>query len=127
MSSDQKDFDLDLRFGKEGEQWLSLLAGEQKIEVKRERDLWAETGHIAFEYLYKGEPSGVSSTKADWWAHILTLNGKPVSVLLFPVDKLRKRLRTMLDSGRAKTVSGGDGNHSSLILVNLKDVSLLLV
>ena len=31
-------FDLDLKFGQQGEQWLSLLADERKIEVKRERD-----------------------------------------------------------------------------------------
>ena len=46
----RKKFDLDLKYGQQGEQWLSILGDEIQMEVKRERDCWLKTGNIYFEY-----------------------------------------------------------------------------
>ena len=45
-----KGFDIDLEFGKMGEEFVSkVLEGNTKIEVKTERDIWVTTGNVAIE------------------------------------------------------------------------------
>lgn len=126
MSKANKDFDLDLKFGQQGEQWLTLLADEQQIEVKRERDQWATTGNICFEIRYKGEPSGIAATKAQWWAHILYLKGENKAIFLFLVSDLRAKLRELVKTKQLRMVNGGDGDHSALILCPLEKIHLLV-
>ena len=114
-----KHFDLDLKFGQEGEQWLKLLGNEQKIEVKRERDTWAKTGNIFFELLHKGNPSGIAATTSQFWAHILSLNGVPQGVLIFSVPILKHNLRRLARCGSIRQIDGGDGGGSTGYLVPL--------
>jgi len=115
-----KAFDLDLKFGKEGEEWLRLLADESKIEVKRERDKWVETGNIFFEYECSGNPSGIAATKSHFWAHILSVDGHANAVLLFDIFTLKENLRRLFKAGQIKKVSGGDRNASIGVLVPLR-------
>ena len=122
----RKDFDEDLRFGEEGERWLLWLADEARVEVKRERDFWHKSGNLFFEVRYKGAPSGLASTKADWWVHILTLHGKQKSVLVFHVEHLRDKLRAALKSGEVRLADGGDDSNSRGVLVPLKKIHLIL-
>ena len=71
-----KGFDLDLKFGKLGEDFVrDMQAGNTKIEVKTERDIWKTTGNIAIEIRYKGNPSGLSTTESSVWVHLLSYNG----------------------------------------------------
>tara|TARA_R110000868_G_scaffold244629_1_gene500999 strand:+ start:1068 stop:1448 length:381 start_codon:yes stop_codon:yes gene_type:complete len=126
MSKAFKDFDLDLRFGQEGEEWLRMLAKEQTIEVKRERDKWATTGNIVFEIRCNGVPSGLSATKSDWWAHILSIAGQPQSVILLRTEKLKERLRELITSKHLKITRGGDGNRVEMILLPIDEIHLLL-
>ena len=45
-----KGFDIDLEFGKMGEKFVEkVFEGNSKVEVKTERDIWKNTGHIAIE------------------------------------------------------------------------------
>jgi hypothetical protein len=61
-----KGFDLDLKFGKLGEDFVKdMQVGNRKIEVKTERDIWKTTGNIAIELRYKGQPSGLSTTESS--------------------------------------------------------------
>lgn len=119
-------FDLDLKFGQQGEQWLTLLADERKIEVKRERDIWKTTGNICFEFRCSGKPSGIAVTQADYWAHILCFEGKQESVLLFRTELLRGRLREMMKRKELKIVNGGDGERAEIILYPLTMINKLL-
>lgn len=119
-------FDLDLQFGKEGERWLTLLADERKIEVKRERDTWLETGNICFEFRCSGKPSGLATTEADYWAHVLSVGGEAQAVLLFRTEHLRERLRALFREGKVKTVCGGDRDAAEMILFPLARVAELL-
>ena len=76
MFNNNSDFDIDLKFGNIYEKALALILQDSKIEVKTERDKWKTTGNIAIE-LYnhnKKKPSGLSITKADYWATILVSN-----------------------------------------------------
>tara|TARA_Y100001963_G_scaffold66303_1_gene92411 strand:- start:580 stop:975 length:396 start_codon:yes stop_codon:yes gene_type:complete len=119
----EKNFDIDLDFGKKGEKLiLEIFEGNSSIEVKTERDKWLDTGNLVIEYRYKGNPSGISVTKAKWWIHILMLNGKMKFSFIFPVSVLKRKIKSMLADGTARTTMGGDDNMSSLILVPIKGV-----
>ena len=120
-------FDLDLRFGEAGEQWLVWLAEEAKIEVKRERDKWCGTGNLFFEYSSRGKPSGLSITEADYWVHILSLSGKNMGSFIFPVPALKKNLRSLLSRGIARKTRGGDEDTSEGVVVPLRYVQHLFM
>ena len=112
-------FDLDLRFGQEGEKWLTLLADEKTIEVKRERDVWAITGNVFFEFKSRGKPSGIAVTQSDYWVHLLSLDGKIRGGFIVETKTLKDNLRKMISSGTVKVVSGGDDRTSEGALVPL--------
>lgn len=126
MSVAQKGWDIDLKFGQEGERWLTLLADERKVEVKRERDAWARTGNLFFETTYKGHPSGVNATQSDYWAHLLSLDGKIVGGVIIDVGTLKMNLSRLVTEGKARRISGGDGNNSGGVLVPLRMVHELM-
>jgi len=86
------DWDIDLRFGQEGEVLVNALltAPIEKVEVKRDRR-WKETGNIYIEtecwkedggYWY---PTGITTTKATHYSFVLE-----DMVLIIPTDSLRK-------------------------------------
>ena len=115
-------FDIDLKFGESFEYSLAHILNMGKVEVKTERDIWKESGNIAIELMYQGTLSGLTVTKAEWWAHILSFNNKIESVILIPVDKLKRRVKQLVEDGRAKIVMGGDNKVSELALVQIKDI-----
>lgn len=63
-------FEEDLKLGQEieGEFAKVLLATGESIEVKSDR-LAHQTGNIYVEMTYKGKPSGIFASKADWWVY----------------------------------------------------------
>ena len=116
------DFDIDLAFGESYEDSLAEILQQGRVEVKTERDIWKTTGNIVFEIKFKGKPSGLSKTKADYWAQILTYENEIKSILLFPVSVLKTQLKHLLDKNLAKIIKGGDNNESELIVVPLKHI-----
>lgn len=100
-------FDLDLKFGEEGEQWLKLLADERKLEVKRDR-MWAKTGNIFFEYECRGKPSGLFITEADYFAYILYRDGVNIAVYIWKTDVVRAVIGNWIETKKYKLISGGD-------------------
>tara|TARA_R110000823_G_scaffold204737_5_gene335776 strand:- start:5439 stop:5825 length:387 start_codon:yes stop_codon:yes gene_type:complete len=116
-------FDIDLEFGQVYEEKIkTLLESKGKIEVKSERDTWLETGNIAIEYRCRGKRSGIAKTEADWWFHVLTLDGDMVGMICFPVLRLKLLMKAMYDKGIAKKVSGGDDNASEMLLLPLNEL-----
>lgn len=85
------DWDIDLAEGQFSEELVRrLFDGRTKIEVKRDLR-WRDTGNLYIEteqfstYYQKWIPSGLSITKADFWAFQLD------SLVLFvQTDKLRE-------------------------------------
>ena len=113
-----KGFDLDLKFGKLGEDFVKdMQEGNNKIEVKTERDIWKTTGNIAIELRYNGSPSGISSTDSNLWVHLLSYNGVIEGGFMFKVDQLRDKIKKLHKSGDLKMVMGGDGNMSQMALL----------
>ena len=120
-------FDLDLAFGQAGEQWLTMLGapGGVKIEVKTERDMWFITGNVIFEYRCRGKRSGIAATQADFWVHLLSLDGKIVGMFGWSVVSLKFFLKRCYDNPSAyksRLAQGGDDGQSSFIIVPISQL-----
>ena len=102
-------FDIDLEFGEEGERLIESVIKSGKIECKRDR-LTGKTGNLAIEYMYRGKPSGISTTEADWWAFLIE-----GSILMVETERLKDIAREYLKDGHV--VDGGDDMASKIILV----------
>ena len=76
MTSSKSDWDLDLRYGQDGEESVRRLLTIDTVEVKRDRR-WKETGNLYIEtscyYVNDGafKPSGVSVSKATHFAFVI--------------------------------------------------------
>tara|TARA_R100000458_G_scaffold17079_1_gene14802 strand:- start:341 stop:724 length:384 start_codon:yes stop_codon:yes gene_type:complete len=122
MGKYNPDFDLDLSFGEHYEDSLAKILKLGKVEVKTERDIWYSTKNIVIEYEYKGNPSGIKKTKADYWAIILTLKGQIKSIIIFEVKVLKELLKNLLLEGKLELIKGGDNNDSSMMRVPLREL-----
>ena len=120
---EMKKFDLDLKFGHFGEDFVrDMQDGNYKTEVKTERDKWKDTGNLAIEIRYNGEPSGISTTAAQLWVHNFSYNNKILFTLTFRVSWLKERIRKLLKEKKARLTMGGDFKASQLVLIPIKEL-----
>ena len=120
-------FDLDLNFWQIYEEKVrDIFEGDGSIEVKTERDIWQKTGNIAIEIRYRGKPSGISSTDAKWWIHILSNDNDIETALMFKVEKLKKKIKQMVMLGMAKIVIGGDNDNSEIVLLPIDKITNII-
>lgn len=90
----RSDWDLDLRFGQEGEVIVNslLTAPIETVEVKRDRR-WIDTGNLYIEtecwsdVLSCWYASGITTSKASHWSFILE-----DTVVIIPTDSVRKAI-----------------------------------
>lgn len=87
-----------------------IIDDKIKIEVKSDTSA-SRTGNLAIEYECNGKPSGISSTKADYYVYFIN-HPDHDEVYLIPIKDL-------VDICKSKgfKVSGGDGNRSRMYLV----------
>ena len=112
------DWDLDLAHGQEGESFLMALLGDSTIEVKRDRQAH-RTNRVAIEYECAGKPSGISITKAKWWAIILdNSKGGPTRIVLMPTEELKDIARSTYRV--LGSVRGGDNGVACMVLVPIE-------
>ena len=124
MFNNDNKFDIDLSFGNIYEKALALILQDKTIEVKTERDTWKRTGNIAIE-LYnhnKGCPSGLSVTKANYWATILVDNFKLYGIYILPVDYLKRRVKELMSEEKGRLTRGGDYNASEIALIPIEEI-----
>ena len=118
-----KGFDLDLEYGKMGEEFVQkVMEGNTKIEVKTERDIWKTTGNIAIEIRCNGRPSGISTTEADTWVHLLAYNGIIEGGFLLKVRMIKDEIKKRHKSGTLNIKMGGDNNASQMVLLPIKEL-----
>ena len=123
-----KEFDLDLKFGKMGEEFVQgVLEGNSKIEIKTERDKWRDTGNIAIEIRCNGKPSGLTTTEASAWVHLLSYKDNILGGFILNVKKLKERIKELNEQKKVKIVMGGDDNMSQLVLVPIKEIFKLSI
>lgn len=121
-----RDFDLDLPTGQIAEETLRRLltyrapGGRVFIEVKNNCKVKG-TGNLFIEYEDRGRPSGLATTKAEWYAFTSEEHGQDVFMLL-RVPWLKKRLKHLLDTGKARKASGGDKGQARGVLVRPQDL-----
>jgi hypothetical protein len=124
-------FDADLKFGEQGEKWLLWLGSNgAKVEVKTERDQWAKTGNIVFEFYChrRNIKTGIASTEADYWVQLLSLDNKIVGGFIWPTIVLKEFLRKvhkMPSDYKARVLRGGDGKLAEMIVVPISQMSRL--
>jgi hypothetical protein len=112
-------FDLDFSYGKGGENLVEqLLTGGKTIEVKRDRKWWSTNNvYIEVECWYLSsqswEPSGLSVTKADYWAFVLEKG-----VVMIPTDHLHYAVKNF---GRQITCEIPP-NRSKGFLITVEDL-----
>ena len=124
MFNNNSDFDIDLEFGQIYEKSLALILQDKKIEVKTERNKWKDTGNIAIE-LYnhnKKAPSGLSVTKAQYWATILVDDYNIDSIHILPVKRLKERVKEIVRNGGGRIVMGGDFKASEIALIPIEEI-----
>ena len=115
-----------LEFGEKFEKSVAKILTLGKVEIKTERDTWKSTGNIAIELSSRGKLSGLNTTKADWWAQVLTKDKKIEGILMFPVEKLKEIVKRSVKRGRGRMVMGGDSDTSELALIPLDEISMVM-
>ena len=124
MLNDNSNFDIDLQYGQIYEKALAAILQDKTIEVKTERDKWKETGNIAIELHNhnSNKPSGLSVTKANYWATILVENYMINSIHILPVKQLKERVKDIVRNGGGKIVMGGDFKASEIALIPIQEI-----
>ena len=113
-------FDIDLDFGKVGEKVVEeMFEGDGTIEVKTERDIWKTSKNIAIEIRCRGKLSGISTTTAKTWIHMLDGGG---GGFIFPVKDLRNKIKKRKEDGKLRLVMGGDDNAAQLALLPIAEL-----
>ena len=113
-------FDIDLDFGKVGEKVVEeMFEGDGTIEVKTERDIWKTSKNIAIEIRCRGKLSGISTTTAKTWIHMLDGGG---GGFIFPVKDLRNKIKKRQEDGKLRLVMGGDDNAAQLALLPIEQL-----
>jgi len=114
ISNNTSDFDICLEYGEIKQKQLAAILGDETLEVKSDRKA-KTTGNIAIEYRSRGKPSGLATTRANFWVFILDGMGMFIGIA---TDKLRKIARGYYIHG--DVVKGGDDNTSDMVLVPVK-------
>tara|TARA_R100000664_G_scaffold34214_1_gene55122 strand:- start:2752 stop:3243 length:492 start_codon:yes stop_codon:yes gene_type:complete len=142
-----KKFKKDLKFGNNGEKIVAMYmavngmsivsdeSGDNKdydivmYSPKADKNLYMEvktdnyvddendTGNIAIEIRYRGNPSGISTTKADWWVYYMP-DISHSNLWMMECDKLKRLIKENIQE--LKVVKGGDNNWSELVLIPRK-------
>ena len=71
---------------------------------------------------YKRQPSGISTTKASVWIHLLSVKGVIKGGFILKVDELKALIKKRHNEGNLKMVMGGDDNMSQLALIPIKEL-----
>ena len=116
-----KKFDIQLKQGEKLEKQLAQFFTGSNIEVKSERHIWEQTGNLFIEYQYKGEPSGIAVTTADYWALCLVRDEQLLQMYILPTETLKRITRPYFKTER--DVIGGDNNNSKGIIVPINQIA----
>lgn len=114
-----KRFDLNIIEGEIAEGTLAEImqdASGATVEVKRDF-MVSKTGNLAVEFMCSNKPSGISTSQATWWAHVLDgpmYNGEVIVLIK------RKRLERLLVPARIK--KGGDRNRADMYLIRAEEL-----
>jgi hypothetical protein len=75
-----------------------------------------DTGNMAIEIRYRGKPSGISHTEAEFFVYYYKNSGE---MYMIKCDELRDLIKQNIK--KLKVVMGGDYNQSELVLLNREE------
>ena len=110
-STDTKDYDIIMYSPKADKNLYMEVKTDNYVDDNN------DTGNIAIEIRYRGKPSGISTTKSDWWIYYMpdiSVN----NLWMMPCDKLKRFIKENIKD--LKVVKGGDNNWSELVLIPRK-------
>ena len=110
-----KRFDLNLVEGHVAEHELASIL--ETVELKKDYKA-KDTGNVVIEYEYRGQPSGIATTKAKYWAFWLVGFD---TIIIIKTTKL-KALAKYYWYQEDHNVIGGDDNASKLILLPIQEL-----
>ena len=108
----KNNFEYDLKVGQVKERELADILENKTIEVKSCVDA---NVNVFVEYESRGKPSGISTSKADYYCFVL----KNVLILI-DLQKLKTKCKSYYHTDR--NVIGGDLNTSKGILLPIRDL-----
>jgi hypothetical protein len=77
----------DLKVGAVGEAYVAAIFKDKNVTLEVKKDDWTtRSGNIAIEFESRGKPSGILTTKSDFWCQVVG----HYFVLVFPVGFLRE-------------------------------------
>jgi hypothetical protein len=112
------DFKYDLKFGLKGENLVAEILSNKKIEVKTDKHAiqGKATGNVFVEYESHKNPSGISTTEAEWFAFVISNE----NIILIETNKLKNICRKYINTKR--DVVGGDNNTSKGVLLPIESL-----
>lgn len=101
-------FGNDLTLGKNGELFVETIFDNPDVKLEVKKDDWVvKSGNIAIEFESRGKASGILTTQAHFWCHIVG----NYFVLVFPVDFLRQTYEALKSKPKyVKEMGDRDGN-----------------
>jgi len=124
-------FVADLAFGNKWQQWYISRAQPQEVEIKegnfkaydaildgekyefKAEKLIAKYGNICIEYLSRGNPSGISSTEADYYVIMSIENDSVKEMWKVPTAEIK---RLISEKAYHRDTAGGDGWANQMLL-----------
>lgn len=105
------DFRQDLTLGQETEKMYAEIFKGNKVEIKDDSKHSPRTSNVFIEYESRGNPSGIATTEADYWA----IRTSEDSFVTISTKRLKEIARKYI--GTKRDVRGGDNNTSLGVLV----------
>lgn len=120
----RNDFAYDLKVGQLAEKTIGklLMLDSSTIEVKLDL-LTQKTGNIAVEYRSRGKKSGISTTRAKFWAFVICIDNKGYEdfpIVIVPTEYLKEIARKHYKLGHI--IRGGDNKTSEMVLLPISDI-----
>lgn len=101
-----------------GEKEFDIRATKNDKEVKFEvkADYYKYTGNMALEVEYKGNPSGISTTTADWLVYVFTkIDDINFYFMFIKPEKLKALIKSEVK--HMNIMQGGDNKQSKLVML----------
>ena len=70
----------------------------------------------------RGKLSGISTTDARTWMHLLSINNVIKGGFIMPVKQLKARIKELHANDEARLVMGGDDDASQMVLLPIKKI-----
>jgi|TARA_Y100000310_G_C20442492_1_gene696770 regulation of enolase protein 1 (concanavalin A-like superfamily) len=90
-----------------------------KKTVQTDNEIWIKSGCIYIEIKKDGKPSGISTSKSEWWIYCLNDKEEKISVIAFRVKILKEMIKKMVADNKASIVKSNNVTAAKMPLSNI--------